>query len=135
MTDPEEPEQRNDPRPDAAEPHAGGERKRKRRKKKRARAHLRSELDADGRCRPAFLLDFPRHPELERIIAAYEAGNFAYVREQAPKLAERTDDPAVRDAALELRHRIDPDPLAKYLLFAAIALLAFLIAWTYLAHH
>lgn len=119
------------PKPESAQPKPH----KKKKKKRRAHAPRRPELDAQGRYRPAFLLDFPSDPELERLIAAYEAGNYAYVREHADELAERTEDPAVQDAALELRRRIDPDPLIKYLLFAAMTLLAFLIAWAYLAPH
>jgi hypothetical protein len=94
----------------------------------------REPLDADGMARPRFLLDFPEDPELERLIAAFESGNYAFVREHAPRLAERAADPAVRDAARELRRRIEPDPLARYLLVASILLLVFLVTWTYLGH-
>lgn len=90
-------------------------------------------LDATGRERPRFLLGFPQHPELARLAAAFEAGNYAVVRADAEALAERTDNPAVRDAALELRRRIDPDPLAKYLLALTAALLLFLAYFAY--HH
>ena len=41
------------------------------------------------------------------------------------------EDAAVRAAALELRRRIEPDPLAKYLLFISFVLLVFLIVWAY----
>jgi len=37
----------------------------------------------------------------------------------------------VRRAALELRERIDPDPLLLVLLAFAISLLIFLVAWIY----
>ena len=90
-------------------------------------------LDATGRERPRFLLGFPQHPDLARLAAAFEAGNYALVRADAEALAERTDNPAVRDAALELRRRIDPDPLAKYLLALTAALLLFLAYFAY--HH
>jgi hypothetical protein len=90
-------------------------------------------LDATGRERPRFLLGFPQHPDLSRLAAAFEAGNYALVRADAEALAERTDNPAVRDAALELRRRIDPDPLAKYLLALTAALLLFLAYFAY--HH
>jgi hypothetical protein len=90
-------------------------------------------LDATGRERPRFLLGFPQHPELSRLAVAFEAGNYALVRAEAEALAERTDNPAVRDAALELRRRIDPDPLAKYLLALTAALLLFLAYFAY--HH
>lgn len=88
-------------------------------------------LDAKGRERPRFLLQFPEHPELARLAAAFEAGNYALVREQAEALAERAESPAVRDAALELRRRIEPDPLVKYLLALTAALLLFLAYFAY----
>jgi len=90
-------------------------------------------LDAAGRERPRFLLGFPPHPDLARLSAAFEAGNYALVRAEAEALAERTESPAVRDAALELRRRIEPDPLAKYMLALTAALLLLLAYWAY--HH
>lgn len=89
-------------------------------------------LDARGRERPRFLLAFPADPDLQRLSAAFEAGNYALVRSEAEALAERTENPAVRDAALELRRRIDPDPLAKYLLALTAALL---LSLAYFAYH
>jgi hypothetical protein len=91
----------------------------------------RAALDAQGMERPKFLLDYPRDPALERLIAAFESGNYAFVRREAEAVAKATEDPAVRDAALELRRRIEPDPLAKYLLGLAAALLVFLVVWAY----
>ena len=89
-------------------------------------------LDATGRERPRFLLGFPQDPELARLARAFEAGNYALVRAEAEQLAERTESRAVRDAALELRRRIDPDPLAKYLLALTAALL---LSLAYFAYH
>jgi hypothetical protein len=89
-------------------------------------------LDASGRERPRFLLGFPQHPDLARLAAAFEAGNYALVRAEADALAERAENPAVRAAALELRRRIEPDPLAKYLLGLTAALL---LALAYFAYH
>jgi hypothetical protein len=90
-------------------------------------------LDASGRERPRFLLGFPQHPDLSRLTAAFEAGNYALVRDEAEAVAERAESPAVRDAALELRRRIEPDPLAKYMLALTAALLLFLAYFAY--HH
>lgn len=90
-------------------------------------------LDTQGRERPQFLRSFPEHPELSRLVTAFEAGNYALVRAEAEALAERADSPAVRDAALELRRRIEPDPLMKYLLALTAALLLFLAYFAY--HH
>ncbi len=89
-------------------------------------------LDAEGRERPAFLLSFPNAPELQELVAAYERGDFRTVRREAPELAARTDDPAVRAAALELRRRIDPSPLMLWFLAGAVCLFAFLAIWAYL---
>lgn len=91
-----------------------------------------SALDAQGRERPRFLLGFPEHPDLQRLTRAFEAGNYALVRAEAGPLAERAESRAVRDAALELRRRIDPDPLAKYLLALTAALL---LSLAYFAYH
>jgi hypothetical protein len=91
----------------------------------------RPRLNALGEERPAFLLRFPHDPELEPLIAAFEAGNFAKVRREAPALAQRTRDDAVRRAALELRRRVDPDPLLVVLLVFGVSLFAFLVAWIY----
>ena len=91
----------------------------------------RAPLDGEGMERPRFLLDFPEDPELERLIVAFEAGNFARVRREAEKVASSTANPEVRAAALELRKRIDPDPLAKYLLGISLVLLVVLTLWAY----
>jgi hypothetical protein len=92
----------------------------------------RAAHDALGMARPRFLLDFPEDANLEPLIAAFERGDYAYVREHAERVGRETDREDVREAALELRRRIDPDPLVKYLFVASIFLLLFLIAWTYL---
>jgi hypothetical protein len=91
-------------------------------------------LNTDGRERPGFLLEFPDDPELQQLVRAFEAGNYEAVRLGAPKLAESSENPAVRAAARELRRRIDPDPLMKYLLWVAIALFVFVVWYTYQNH-
>jgi hypothetical protein len=96
-----------------------------------AAARARSTLRTDGMERPVFVLDFPDDPELERLVAAFEAGDYAQVRAEAAGLAARTESPAVREAALELRRRIEPDPLARYLLVISALLLVFLTVWAY----
>ena len=88
-------------------------------------------LNSDGRERPRFLLKFPDDPELQRLARAFEAGNYEAVRHGASKLAESTVDPLVREAARELRRRIDPDPLMKYLLWVAVLLFVLVVWYTY----
>jgi len=82
-----------------------------------------------------FAHSFPEDPELRRLVAAFDAGDYLAVRKGAPVLAERTSDPAVRKAALDLRRRIEPDPLQLYLLGLTLLLLVFLVAWFYLHQH
>jgi hypothetical protein len=77
----------------------------------------------------------PDDPELKRLVQAFEAGDYYTVRTGAPALAERTTDPAVKKAALDLRRRIEPDPAQLYLMGLTLALLVFLVAWFYLHQH
>jgi hypothetical protein len=88
-------------------------------------------LTSDGRERPRFLVEFPADLELQRLVHAFEAGNYETVREGASKLADDTTDPIVREAALELRRRIDPDPLMKFLLAVSLLLFIFVVWYTY----
>ena len=113
------------PEPEEAQPEAPPK---KRKKKKR-----KSESIAAGRPDwwPAFADSFPRDPTLDDLVAAFENGNYARVREGAQRLLdarpEHPDD--VRSAARDLLRRIDPDPLATYLLLGACLLLMFLAGW------
>jgi hypothetical protein len=129
---------------DAAATEAAGENpepqvkaKAKKRKKKapvgsEAPAPLeRPARDAQGRDRPAFLLRFPEDPELEPLISAFEVGNYAKVREQAPRLVERSESLEVKAAAAELLRRIEPDPLVKMLLAVAIGLFFAVVGFVY----
>lgn len=106
----------------------------KRRTKRRADRARRDELDARGMQRPAFVLDFPADPELDALVRAFEAGNFAFVREQAPRLVESSSNADVKAAARELLRRIEPDPLVKFLLGVAIALFVVVVSYVYHSH-
>ncbi len=80
---------------------------------------------------PRFARAFPDDPELQALVRAFENGRYAHVRKHAPALAAGTDNPKVAEAARELRRRLDPDPLARNLLLAAIALLVVLAIWSF----
>jgi hypothetical protein len=84
---------------------------------------------------PAFALDFPEDPALQALVAAFEQGDYARVRREAPALIKQTESVAVRKAARELVKRLDPDPLAVYLLAGAALLLAFLAFWYWTHPH
>jgi hypothetical protein len=132
--------------PPASKPEPGqpAPKKKKKKKKKPADSEASPEetlpeevepaLDVSGAERPAFHAWFPRHEELEVLVRAFEVGNYALVRERAPKLAQNAESEKVRAAARELLARIEPDPLMKYLLLAATLLLVFLAFYVYRAH-
>jgi hypothetical protein len=116
-------------------------RKKKKKKKKKPGAEPAApakkegpEYDVSGAERAAFLAWFPEDPELDQLARAFEVGNYAYVREHAAKLAEKSEDEKVRAAARELLARIEPDPLMKFLLLGAVALLVFLTLYAYQSH-
>lgn len=132
------------PNPDADEAEPPEADARPRRKKKRAaeaQAAAPTEHEAGEpkapieHAVPAFARGFPRDPALDALVAAFEAGDFARVRREAPELAKQTDRDEVRAAARELMRRLDPDPLAVYLLGIAAVLLAFLAGWYWLHPH
>ena len=112
------------------------------RRKRRKVAPRSSDDAADEPARPAyrddvpaFALSFPKDPGLDALVAAFEAGDDARVRREAPALAKSTDRPEVRTAARELRKRLDPDPIAVYLLGTAALLLVFLAGWFWMHPH
>lgn len=114
-------------------------------KKKRRRPEAEPEVDraidaarpADrgGPQIPAFALGFPADPELDTLIAAFEQGDYARVRREAPALVQSTESAAVRKAARELLKRLEPDPIAVYLLAGAALLLTFLAFWYWTHPH
>jgi hypothetical protein len=88
-------------------------------------------LDKDGRERPRFIFSYPKDPELDRLVAAFERGDYRTVHQAAPRLAESATDPAVKDAARDLFQRIQPDPLVRWFWVIAVAVFTFLVVWSY----
>ena len=70
-------------------------------------------LTAEGWERPGFVGDFPKDPELDRLVRAFELGNYAFVREHGAKLAKSAAEESVRSAASALVRRTEPDPLVR----------------------
>jgi hypothetical protein len=66
-------------------------------------------------------------------VEAFAAGNYAKVRAGTAELIARSEDDEIRRAAGELRQRVQPDPLALWLLGLTALLLAFLTGW-WIAH-
>lgn len=84
---------------------------------------------------PVFVRAFPDEPELQRLVRAFTAGDYATVRAGADKLAASSSDADVQKAAKELRRRIDPDPLATLLVLGAALLLAVLAGYYWANPH
>ncbi len=82
---------------------------------------------------PPFTAGWPRDEALEQLVEAFARGDYRRVRDEAPRLADKTEDDEVRRCALELKGRIEPDPMGKVLIGVAGLLLAFLAYW-YLVH-
>lgn len=79
--------------------------------------------------RPPFAANFPRDPELDRLVQYFVRGNHRAVRDGAEALAGKATDPEVKRAALELRERLAPDPLWRVLLGTTLVLLIVLTWW------
>lgn len=85
-------------------------------------------------CRAPFLDELPEAPELEPLIAAFAAGNYARVRQLARSLEGPSTAVEVRDAARELVRRTEPDRVVVVLFVLAFALFIFVAAWSILGH-
>ncbi len=85
--------------------------------------------------RPVFAQAYPVHSALDELVAAFERGDYARVRAEAPRLAEGDADPAVKRAARDLVRRTQPDAVSTSLLAIAALLLAFLTYWFFTHKH
>ena len=97
-----------------------------RKKRKKKKAKVREGV-------PLFAQRYPQDEKLDSLLASFERGNYAAVREGAEKLLAGDAKPAVRQAAEDLLRRLEPDPLARYLLGIATLLLVFFSIW-YFTH-
>jgi hypothetical protein len=125
----------------STQPSAPKKKKKKRKKKAPDASEAEKDekpagpvLNAEGWERPGFVLDFPKDEELDRLVRAFELGNYAFVREQGKKLAESASDADVRRAAGELVRRIAPDPLVRILFLMSVALFLFMVFYAYRSH-
>lgn len=121
--------------PNEAESAASPEAPPKKRKKKKRKGDAAAPGRRPGF--PGFAATFPSDPAIDELVLAFEQGNYARVREGSNRILDakpaRPDD--VRRAARELLRRIDPDPIAVYLLAGAFLLLAFLSIWYWTHAH
>ncbi len=79
--------------------------------------------------RATFAREFPRDPELDALVAAFEAGDFARVRAGAAAVAASGKGEDVKRAAAVLVARTKADPLQSLLVGIAAGLLVLLSAW------
>jgi hypothetical protein len=83
--------------------------------------------------RPSFARDFPPDEALDAIVEAFARGDYARVREEAPKIAASETSAEVRAAARMLVDRTKPDPLAV-LLVALTGVLLFVLTAYWIVH-
>jgi hypothetical protein len=89
----------------------------------------------DGDGRPLFARQYPHTPDLDRLLEAFEKGDYGTVRTDAPKVAAAAADPRVAAAARDLKRRTLPDPTALYLMALTLALFVALSAWFLMHKH
>lgn len=82
---------------------------------------------------PTFAQRYPQDEALDALLRFFDRGNYAAVREGAEKLLTSDAKPAVKQAAEDLLRRLEPDPLARYLMGTATLLLVFFSLW-YFTH-
>lgn len=118
------------------EERAAPKRKAKKRRKKRgAPESAESSPSRPATARPPFAKSFPDDPVIDRILLAFEVGNHAYVRDEARRLVDQSDDPALQDAGAEMLRRLKPDPISAYLIGLAALLLCFFSIWYWTHPH
>lgn len=78
---------------------------------------------------PSFARDFPENAELEALVLAFARGDYQTASEGGRALARKTDDEAVKKAALLLAERTKPDPTSRVLFLLTATLLVFLSVW------
>lgn len=83
--------------------------------------------------RLSFTRGFPRAPELDALVEAFERGDYAHVRKEAPKLVAASTDKEIRRSAMTLIGRTKPDAVAVGLLVLA-AIFVGVLSWWWIAH-
>lgn len=78
---------------------------------------------------PSFAKDFPENEELAALVDAFARGDYKTASEGGLALAKKTDDEAVKKAALLLAERTKPDPTSRLLFLLTAGLLVFLSLW------
>jgi hypothetical protein len=96
---------------------------------------MTQQKSGDGEARPPFARQYPRTPEIDRLLEAFEKGDYGTVRLDAPKVAAAATDPQVAAAARDMQRRTSADPLALYLMGLTLALFVFLSGWFLLHRH
>jgi hypothetical protein len=72
-----------------------------------------------------------RATHLQLVQRAFDRGNYREVRRLVAKMREREPSAADTQAAVDLLHRTQPDPLVKYLLLLSALLLLAVTVFSY----
>lgn len=85
-----------------------------------------------GAKRPSFASGYPQSETLDDLLGAFDAGDFAAVREGTSALLASETDDAILAATADLRRRIYPGATAVYILALSVGLLLFLAGYYWL---
>lgn len=97
-----------------------------RKKRKKKKAETREGV-------PLFAQKYPRDDALDALLVLFDRGNYAAVREGAERILTSKAKSPVKQATEDLLRRLEPDPLARYMLIASMLLLLFFSLW-YFTH-
>ncbi|MFP6686088.1 MAG: hypothetical protein VB934_15325 [Polyangiaceae bacterium] len=85
-----------------------------------------------GAKRAGFASGYPESETLDVLLRAFDAGDFAAVREGTSTLLATETDDAILKATTDLRRRIYPGATAIYILALSVGLLLFLAGYYWL---
>lgn len=77
--------------------------------------------------RPPFARDYPKDPEIDALLALFEAGDYGGLRERARSVDSK--DEKVRAAVQDLIARTEPDPAMRWIFLGILALLLVVTAY------
>lgn len=98
------------------------------------KAEKLEDADKPAAERADFAKHYPEDAALQKLLAAFDRGDYFAVRRDAEGVAKATKDPAVARAARDLRQRIEPAKTASLLLLVGLALAVFVGGYFLLQH-
>jgi len=77
--------------------------------------------------RPPFARDYPKDPEIEALLALFEAGDYGGMRARAKQL--KSEDQDVQLAVRDLVAHTEPDPAMRWIFLGILAVVLGVMAY------